>query len=181
MKILFPIVLLVVLLAWNSAVAQKETGPKVTSPAQNENVGNASTETSASIKILKNEKVVVEYKPSIPEAFLVTDKAGKKSIMINHGSNDNTYALLLTVEKAATGSFSIGKEGVGQVQIQLVTEGKGEVPFLTNLTEGTFKITITGESCSGTFTGAEKESGSPIIGITGNFTSIPLTKKSVNY
>jgi len=180
MKSLFPLLLLVVLLACNNTVAQKEAASKNSSPTQNENLADPAT-ASASIKILKNDKVVVEYKPIIPHAFLVTDKAGKKTIMINLDSDDNAYALIVTVEKAASGSFSIGKEGVGQVQIQLVTDGKGVVPFMTNLTEGTFKITVTGETCSGSFAGADKESGNGIIGIASDFTSVPLTKKTINY
>ena len=180
MKNIFSLLILIIFISCGNTASEKETALKNINPTQNEIPANDAVK-SASIKILKNDKVVAEYKPTQPEAYLVTDKSGEKTISINLGSDDNTYALIVTVNKAASGNYSIGKEGADPVQIQLVTEGKGVVPFMTNLTDGTFKITLTGETCSGNFTGIQKEAGMDNIGITGDFTSIPLTKKTINY
>jgi hypothetical protein len=65
-------------------------------------------------------------------------------MVLKLSNDDNTYNLIATVDKAATGSLSIGKAEAGQVHIQLTTDGKGAVPFMTNLTEGTFKVSVTG-------------------------------------
>ena len=102
-------------------------------------------------------------------------------MVLKLSDDNNTYDLIATIDKAATGSLSIGKANDGQVRIQLTTEGKGPVPFLTILTEGTFKVSVTGETCSGSFTGTQKETGSDNIKITGDFTSIPLIKQTSKY
>lgn len=181
MKSTFSLLLLVIFLGCNNIVAEKEAVSKNIDPTQNESLADASAATSASIKIFKDDKLVVEYKTLFPQGGLLTYKSGEKEIKLNLSNDDNTYALIATVGKAASGNYSIGKEGLGQASLQLTTEGKGPVPFLTNLTEGTFKISLTGETCSGSFTGSQKEPGLDNLRITGDFTSIPLIKQTVNY
>jgi hypothetical protein len=180
MKNTFPLLLLVILLSCTDTAGKKEAITKTSSPAKNESPANNTT-ASASIKIYKDDKLVVEYKALFPEGGIVTYKNGEKEIILKLSSDDNTYNLIATIEKETSGNYSIGKSGQGQVSLQLTTEGKGPVPFLTNLTEGTFNISISGETCSGNFTGSQKEPGMDIFKITGDFTSIPLIKQTSNY
>ena len=178
--ILLPLLISVVIFSCNNTATEKKNDPKDISPAKNESPANNAA-TSASIKIFRNDKQVIEYKTTFPQGGITTYKNGEKDMVLKLSNDDNTYNLIATVEKAATGSLSIGNADAGQVHIQLTTDGKGPVYFLTNLTEGTFKITITGETCSGSFTGIQKEAGLDDIKITGDFTAIPLMKQTSNY
>ena len=178
--ILVPLLISVVIFSCNNTATEKKDDPKDISPAKNESPANEAA-TSASIKIFKNDKLVVEYKTTFPQGGITTYKSGEKDMVLKLSNDDNTYNLIATVEKAATGNLSIGKTDAGQVHIQLTTEGKGPVPFLTNLTEGTFKVSVTGETCSGSFTGIQKEAGMDDFKITGDFTSIPLIKQTSKY
>ena len=159
---------------------EKEAPSKNSSRNKKESPANDAAK-STSIKIFKNDKLVVEYKAQFPQGGITTYKSGEKDMVLKLSSDDNTYNLIATIEKAATGSLSIGNADAGQVHIQLTTDGKGPVYFLTNLTEGTFKVSVTGESCSGSFTGIQKEAGLDDIKITGEFTSIPLMKQTSKY
>ena len=178
--ILVPLLISVVIFSCNNTATEKKDDPKDISPAKNESPANDAA-ASASIKIFKNDKLVVEYKAMFSQGGITTYKSGEKDMVLKLSSDDNTYNLIATVEKAATGSLSIGKAGAGQVHIQLTTDGKGPVPFLTNLTEGTFKVSVSGETCSGSFTGIQKEPGMDDFRITGDFTYIPLIKQASNY
>jgi hypothetical protein len=180
MKNVFSLLLLASFLSCNNSVAEKETTPKNSSPAQSESPANDAAK-SASIKIFKADKLVAEYKALFPQGGITTYKTGEKDMVLKLSSDDNAYNLIATIEKAVTGSLSIGNADAGEVHIQLTTEGKGPVPFLTNLTEGTFKVSVTGETCSGSFTGIQKEPGMDDIRITGDFTSIPLIKQTSKY
>jgi hypothetical protein len=180
MKSTFPFLLMVIFLGCNSSSAEKVAGTNISSPAKNESPANDAA-ASASIKIFKNDKLVIEYKTSFPQAGITTFKSGEKEAALKLSNDDNTYNLIATLEKPASGNYPIGKGGLGQVSLQLTTDGKGAVPFMTDLTEGTFKITFSGETCSGNFTGIQKEDGMPNIRITGDFTSIPVIKNTVNY
>jgi hypothetical protein len=180
MKSTIPLLLLVIFLSCSNTASEKETGSKNNSPAKNENPANDVAK-AVSIKIFKDDKLVVEYKALFPEGGIVTYKTGEKEIILKLSSDDNTYNLIATLENTSSGNYSIGKPGLGQASLQLTTEGKGPVPFLTNLTEGTFNISLSGESCSGSFTGSQKEPGMNTFRITGDFTSIPLIKQNSNY
>ena len=158
----------------NAAVKNQET------PTQNQSLANASAKESASIKIFKDDKLVVEYKALVPQGGITTFKTGEKILILKLSDDDNKYNLIVTIEKPTSGNYSFGT-GTGQASLSLTTEGKGALPFLTNLNEGTFKITLTGETCSGNFTGSQKETGSDNIRITGEFTSIPLMKQTSKY
>ena len=181
MKNAFPLLLLVTFLGCNNTVAKKEAASKNSSPTQNESAANDAAKSATSIKIFKNDKLVFEYKAMFAEGGITTYKSGEKDMVLKLSNDDNTYNLIATVDKAATGNLSIGKANAGQVHIQLTTEGKGPVPFMTNLTEGTFKVSVTGETCSGSFTGIQKEPGMDDLKITGDFTSIPLIKQTSNH
>ena len=172
MKNIFPLLLLVIFLGCNNTAAEKETALK------SESTATDAAKSSTSIKIFRKEKLVVEYKALFPQGGITTYKDGEKDMVLKLSSDDNIYNLIATIEKAATGNLTIGNTNGGQVHIQLTTDGKGPVYFLTNLTEGTFKITITGETCSGSFKGIQKEAGLDDIKITGEFTSIPLMKQT---
>jgi hypothetical protein len=174
MKNAFSLLLPVIFLSCSNTAAEKEIANNT--PTQNE----SSAKASASIKIFKNDKLVIEYKATFPQGGITTYKSGEKDMVLKLSNDDNSYNLVATIEKAATGNLPIGK-AAGQVLIQLTTEGKGAVPFLTTLTEGTFKISVTGETCSGSFTGIQKEPGMDDIRITGDFTSISLIKQVSNY
>ena len=180
MKSTFPLLLLVIFLGCNNTTAEKENALKNSNPSQSESPANDAAK-SASIKIFKNDKLIVGYKALFPQGGITTYKTGEKDMVLKLSSDDNTYNLIATVDKAATGSLSIGKADAGQVHIQLTTDGKGPVYFLTNLTEGTFKVSVSGETCSGSFTGIQKEAGLDDIKITGDFTSIPLMKQTSKY
>ena len=175
MKSTFSLLLMIIFLGCNSSVAEKDAASKNSSSTKNESAA-ADAATSASIKIFRKEKLVVEYKALFPQGGITTYKDGDKDMVLKLSSDDNVYNLIATIEKAATGSLSIGNGDAGEVHIQLTTDGKGPVYFLTNLTEGTFKVSVTGETCSGSFTGLQKEAGLDDIKITGEFTSIPLMK-----
>jgi len=179
MKNVFSLLLLVIFLGCNNTVAEKEATKKNSTSTQNESPANDAA-ASASIKIFKKDKLVVEYKTTFPQGAITTYKSGEKDMVLKLSDDDNTYNLIATIAKAATGSLPIGKAD-GQVLIQLTTEGKGPVPFLTILTEGTFKVSVTGETCSGNFTGIQKEQGMDDFRITGDFTSIPLMKQTSKY
>ena len=180
MKSVFSLLLLASFLGCSNSVAEKETTSKNSSPTQSESPANDAAK-SASIKIFKNDKLAFEYKAQFPQGGITTYKSGEKDMVLKLSNDDNTYNLIVTVEKAATGSLSIGNADAGEVHVQLTTEGKGPVPFLTNLTEGTCKISVTGETCSGNFTGIQKEAGMDDIRITGDFTSVPLIKQTSKY
>ena len=175
MKNIFPLLLLVIFLSCNNTSGEKEAAPK------NESAADASAKSSTSIKIFRKDKLVFEYKAMFAEGGITTYKSGEKDMILKLSNDDNTYNLIATVDKAATGSLTIGKANAGQVHIQLTTDGKGPVYFLTNLTEGTFKVSVSGETCSGSFTGIQKEAGLDDIKITGDFTSIPLMKQTSKY
>ncbi|MBC7508692.1 MAG: hypothetical protein H7320_08090 [Ferruginibacter sp.] len=176
MKNVFPLLLLTIFLSCSNTTAEKkETASKNESPA------NDAVKASASIKIFRNDKLAVEYKTQFPKGGITTYKDGEKDMILQLSNQDDSYNLIATVDKAATGSLSIGNGNAGQAHIELTTDGKGPVYFLTNLTEGTFKITITGETCSGGFTGIQKEAGLDDIKITGEFTSVPFIRQTSNY
>ena len=177
MKKVFPLLLLVFFLSCSNTSTEKSSAANNSSPTTNESPAAA----SASINFFKNDKLVVEYKTIFPQGGITTYKSGEKDMVLKLSDDDNKYNLIATVDKAATGSLSIGKADAGQVHIQLTTDGKGPVYFMTNLTEGTFKVSVTGESCSGSFTGIQKEAGLDDIKITGEFTSIPLMKQTSKY
>ena len=177
MKNAFPLLLLVIFLSCSNTSTEK-SAPSNNSNAITNESSAADAATSASIKIFKKEKLVVEYKALFPQGGITTYKDGEKDMMLKLSSDDNVYNLIATIDKAATGSLTIGNTNGGQVHIQLTTDGKGPVYFLTNLTEGTFKVSVTGETCSGSFTGIQKEAGLDDIKITGEFTSIPLMKQT---
>ncbi len=163
----------------NAAVKKEDTPTKTTT--QNESPANAAAKESASIKIFKDDKLVIEYKTIFPQGGITTYKTGEKDLVLKLSNDDNTINLIVTLEKTTSGNYSIGKPGLGQASILLNTEGKPALPYLINPTEGTFKITITGETCSGNFTASQKEAGSDNIKITGEFTSIPLMKQTSKY
>ena len=163
----------------NATVKKEETPIKTAT--QNESPTDASAEKSVSIKIFKDDKLVVEYKALFPQGGITTYKTGEKDLVLKLSNDDNTVNLIVTLEKPTSGNYSIGKPGLGQASILLSTEGKGALPYLTNPNEGTFKITLTGETCSGNFTASQKETGSDNIRVTGEFTSIPLMKQTSKY
>jgi hypothetical protein len=173
------LLLLLVFISCSNTASDKEPVTK-NSPANNESAATDAAK-SASIKIFRNDKLVIEYKALFAKGAITTYKDGEKDMILKLSNDDDTYNLIATVEKAETGSLSIGKADAGEVHIQLTTDGKGPVYFLTNLTEGTFKISIAGETCSGNFSGIQKESGLDDIKITGDFTSIPLIKQTSKY
>ena len=181
-NLLIPFISLVLFANCNSqnAAVKKEDTPTQTAN-QNESPANASAKESASIKIFKDDKLVVEYKTIFPQGGITTFKSGEKDLVLKLSNDDNTINLIVTLEKSTSGSYSIGKSGLGQASILLSTEGKGALPYLTNPNEGTLKITITGETCSGNFTASQKETGSDNIRVTGEFTSIPLMKQTSKY
>ena len=170
--------LLTILLGCGNADTEKKADSKNSSPTKNESAANNAA-TSASIKIFKNDKLVVEYKTTFPQGGITTFKSGEKQLSLKLSDDDNVYNLIAMIEKTTSGNYSIGKDG--PASLTLTTEGKGAVPFLTNLTEGTFEISLDGETCSGSFTGSQKEAGMDNIRITGDFTSIPLINTTVNY
>ncbi|MEO6406677.1 MAG: hypothetical protein ABIY51_04065 [Ferruginibacter sp.] len=149
--------------------------------AKNESPADASAKESASIKIFKDDKLVVEYKTTFPQGGITTYKTGEKDLVLKLSNDDNSVNLIITLEKTTSGNYSIGKPGMGQASVLLSTDAKGALPYLTNPNEGTFTITITGETCSGNFTATQKETGSDNIKITGEFTSIPLMKQTSKY
>ena len=177
MKNVFPLLLLVIFFGCSSTVSEKDTALKNGSPVKIESPANEAA-ASTSIKIFKDDKLVAEYKALFAQGGITTYKSGEKDMVLKLSSDDNTYNLIATIDKAATGSLSIGKAATDQVHIQLTTEGKGAVPFVTILTEGTFKISVSGETCSGSFTGMQKDPGMANFRITGEFTSIPLIKQT---
>lgn len=178
MKSISSLFLLVFFLSCANTGNEKETAAKNGNPVQKE---NSTATTSASIKIYKDDKVVVEYKALFPQGGITTFKTGEKEVILKLSTDDNTYNLTATIEKTTSGNYSIGKPGLGQASLQLTTEGKGAVPFMTNLTDGTFNIMLDGETCSGSFTGSQKEAGMDNIKITGDFKGISLIKSTVNY
>ena len=179
MKNVFSLLILITFLGCGNTATEKETASKSSNPTESEKSVSDAT-TSASVKIFKDDKLVVEYKMAFPKAGIATFKSGEKEFTLGLSNDDNKYNLIATLEKPASGNYSIGK-AEGNAGLQLTTDGKGPVPFLTILTEGTFKITLNGETCSGSFIGSQKEPGSENIKITGDFTSVPLLKKTVNY
>ena len=163
----------------NAAENKQETPIKTAN--QNESPANASAEKSASIKIFKNDKLVVEYKALSPEGGITIFKTEEKILILKLSSDDNKYNLIVTLENTKSGTYSISKSTKGDASITLSTEPTGALPYLTNLTEGTLNLKIAGEMCSGNFTGSQKEQYSENIKVTCEFTSIPLIKQTSKY
>lgn len=161
----------------NAAVKNQETPVKPATP--NESPADASAKESASIKIFKDDKLVVEYKALRAQGGITTFTTGGKILILKLSDDEDKYNLIVTIDNdnPTSGNYPIGDEK-GQANIQLSTEPKGILPYLTLPKEGSFKITITGETCSGSFTASQKEAGSDNIRITGEFTSIPLMKQT---
>jgi len=114
MKSVFSLLLLVIFLGCNNTVAEKNADKKNGSPTQNESPANDAA-ASVSIKIFKNDKLAVEYKARFPQGGITTYKSGEKDMVLKLSDDDNIYNLIATVDKAATGSLSIGKADAGQV------------------------------------------------------------------
>src|SRR5882762_7405521 len=108
MKSVFSLLLLVIFLGCNNTVAEKEAIKKNSDPTKNESAAN-DAKAAASIKIFKNDKLVVEYKATFPQGGITTYKSGEKDMVLKLSNDDNTYDLIATIENAATGSLSIGK------------------------------------------------------------------------
>ena len=73
----------------NAAVKNKETPTQTQSPA------NASAKESASIKIFKDDKLVVEYKTIFPQGGITTYKSGEKDLVLKLSNDDKTINLIV--------------------------------------------------------------------------------------
>jgi len=78
MKSVFPLLLLVIFSGCNNTAAEKDAPSTNSNPTQKESPANDAAK-SASIKIFKNDKLVVEYKALFPQGGITTYKTGKKN------------------------------------------------------------------------------------------------------
>lgn len=140
-----------------------------------QNAGNAvsSAQGSASIKILEDGKILTDYIPTALKAQIVPSKSGKETLMMEFSSNDNTYDLMCTINSAASGAYSLGEEGKSDAQLQFLTDGSTKLPTMMNF-QGNLKITLVGQTCSGSFTGSDKDMPGKNYEVSGSFVSIPV-------
>lgn len=170
--IYFLLPLLFVIASANN-VAQKKATAK--SKLNDQNIEKDITAASASIKILKDGKVVAEYSPPLPAALRMTKKSGKEILVIRLDNADNNINLMGTVNTVVSGTYGIGLGDKSVAEFSLVTDGTNKLPTLMGLSRGSLKIILSGQTCSGNFTGTENN-GNGNYEISGSFTSVPITK-----
>jgi hypothetical protein len=160
------------LIACTNNTAEKKATAE--SKPNKQNAGNVTSTPTASIKIVKNGKQVAEYTPSGPAATTLKI-SGNESMMIKLNSSDNVYAILGTLKSPVSGNYKLG-EGKSDSQFQFLSDGSTKLPTMMNL-KGNLQITITGETCSGTFSGTDNVMNENYE-VSGSFTKIPLEKSN---
>lgn len=173
MKIIYSLLPLLFIIASANNVAEKKATSK--SKLNDQNVEKDITAASASIKILKDGKVVAEYSPPLPAALRMTEKSGKEILVIRFDNADNNINLMGTVHTVASGNYAIGVADKSVAGFSLVTDGTNKLPTVMGLSKGSLKIIVAGQTCSGSFTGTENN-GNGNYEISGSFASVPITK-----
>jgi hypothetical protein len=176
MKIIYSLLPIFFLIACANNTAEKRATSETKLNEQNAANGSSMAEKSASIKILKDGKIAVEYSPSLPKALRMTEKSGKETLYINLDNNDNTYSLLGTVQPVASGTYALGEGDKSEAGFQFLTSGTSKLPTLMIDLKGSLKIILAGQTCSGSFTGTNDVTGKNYE-ISGSFTNIPIEKK----
>ncbi|MDQ6755608.1 MAG: hypothetical protein M3004_01620 [Bacteroidota bacterium] len=173
MKIIYSLLPIFFLIACANNGTEKKETPDTNLNGQNSANATSAAAISASVKILKNGKQVAEYSPSGPAAITLKI-SGNESMMIKLNSADNVYAILGTLKTPASGNYKLG-EGKSDAQFQFLSDGSSKLPTMMNL-KGNLQITITAETCSGTFSGTDNVMNEAYE-VSGSFTNIPLEKR----
>ena len=173
MKIIYSLLPIFLLIACANNAAEKKATSETKINSQNTASEISSAERSASVKIFKNGKQVAEYSPSGPAATTLK-MSGNESMMIKLNSADNVYAILGTLKTPASGNYKLG-QGKSDSQFLFLSDGSTKLPTMMSL-KGNLQITITGETCSGTFSGTDKVMNENYE-VSGSFTNIPLEKR----
>jgi uncharacterized lipoprotein YajG len=173
MKIIYSLLPIFFLTACANNTAEKKATSETKLNGQNTASETPTAERSASIKILKNGKQVAEYTPSGPAATILK-MSGNESMMINLNSADNVYSTTGILKTPASGNYKPDGDVNSDTQIQFLSDGSTKLPTMMNL-KGNLQITITGETCSGTFSGTDKVMNE--YEVSGSFTNIPLEKR----
>jgi hypothetical protein len=175
MKIIYSLLPLLFLIACANNGAEKKATLESELNDQNPVKVASMKEASASIKISKDGKTVTEYSPPLPKAIRMTAKPGKEILMIRLDNSENNINLMGTVNTVASGTYVIGDEDRSGAQFSLVTDGTTKLPTLMSLSKGNLKITLTGQTCSGNFSGTENDRNGNYE-ISGSFVSVPIAK-----
>lgn len=175
MKIIYFLLPVLFIIACANSVAEKKPTAKSKLNVQNAENGTSTSAASASVKILKNGKTVIEYSPPLPKAVRVTYKSGEEQLMIELNNPDNNINLMGTVNTVASGTYAIGVDDKSVAGFSLVTDGTNKLPTLMGLSKGSLKITLAGQTCSGSFTGTENDLNGNYE-ISGSFAAVPIRK-----
>lgn len=174
MTIIYPLLSILFLIACTNNTAEKKATSEKKLNAQNTASEISTTERSASIKIFKNGKQVAEYSPSGPVATTLK-MSGNESMMMSLNSADNVYAIMEILKTPASGNYKLDGEVKSDAQIQFLSDGSTKLPTMMNL-KGNLQITLTGKTCSGSFSGTDKVMNENYE-VSGSFTNIPLEKR----
>lgn len=173
MKFIFIFLPAFFMMACNSD--QKKTGTENVQQKDSVPSGKQQANGTALVKISKGGKQVAEYTPSMPAAATFPKSSGHESMMIKLNSADNVYSLMGTLNTPASGNYKLDVEGKSDAQFQFLSDGSTKLPTMLNL-KGSLQITLTGETCSGTFSGTDKVMNESYE-VSGSFTNIPLEKR----
>lgn len=142
MKIIYFLLPVLFIIACANSVAEKKPTSESKLNDQNAENGTSTPAASASIKISKNGKPVIEYSPPLPAALRMTYKSGKEQLMIRLDNADNNINLMGTVNTVASGTYAIGSDDKSVAGFSLVTDGTTKLPTLMGLSKGSFKNNI---------------------------------------
>jgi uncharacterized lipoprotein YajG len=173
MKIIYSLLPIFFLIACANNTAERKATSETKPNGQNTASETSTAEISASVKVLKNGKQVAEYAPSGPAATTLKI-SGNESLMIKLNSADNVYTILGTLKTPASGNYKLGEEKP-DAQIQFLSDGSTKLATMMNL-KGNLQITLTGETCSGSFSGTDKVMNENYE-VSGSFINIPLEKR----
>jgi len=130
-------------------------------------------EGKATITVMKDEKLVISYTCSIPNATRILEKSGEASLMMYLNSPDSKFSLLGTIMVARSGTYPLSDDGKGPAQIEMYSDGKSMLPRVVP-DKGSFKLSLEEKTCSGSFTGTKKAVDGKDYKISGEFTNIPV-------
>ncbi len=154
------------------------TSPVDTSSAASGGAGGQASATSAvetvasnaEIKIMHHDRVLSSYKAAGPDAAL--DKE-YKTLGLSLNSSDNKHMLMIVVEEAKAGAYTVSGDGKSKVSIMFMTDvlptpslafDKGEL----NITE------LTDKHCSGTFKAAGTAGSKQGYSVEAVFSKLPV-------
>jgi hypothetical protein len=182
MKIIYSLLPVLFIIACANNIAENKTISESKVNEQNAVNGASMAEANAFILIRKDGKNRFQYYPPLPKALRMTEKSGKEILMIVFDNPDNTISLMITANTVASGTYTIGSEDKSGAQFSFTADITDSIiksiqlPFMMNLSKGNLKITLAGQTCSGSFTTRTENDEVGNYEISGFFTAVPITK-----